>query len=224
MEQTDRNMTIRNHWLHERSMLFEKYAVNMPERADKIDLTLDYPDCGWIDMHFYVNGEEKVMIDTSYVYEPFVDIKEWLENIVSHIFDFNPTGVNIYNECYNFLLYYEPLFIQTDDQMTPNPQELYGLFYVYDGHKGKVVADALCETKEFVRCIYQKILDFALSARENEDFIDDWCWYAYNEECGTMWENNDPEIKNIFVNKVSSELIEEFLSDENSTRRFIQIK
>ena len=44
MEQTDRNLTIRNHWLHERSMLFEKYAVNMPERADKIDLTLDYPD------------------------------------------------------------------------------------------------------------------------------------------------------------------------------------
>ena len=137
MEQTDRNMTIRNHWLHERSMLFEKYAVNMPTRADRIDLQLDYPDCGWIDMHFYVNGEEKVVIDTSYVYEPFVDIKEWLENIVSHIFDFNPTGVNIYNECYNFLLYYEPLFIQTDDQMTPNPQELYGLFYVYDGTKEK---------------------------------------------------------------------------------------
>ena len=121
-------------------------------------------------------------------------------------------------------LHFEPLFIQTDDQMTPNPQELYGLFYVYDGHKGKVVADALCETKEFVRCIYQKILDFALSARENEDFIDDWCWYAYNEECGTMWDNNDPEIKNIFVNKVTSELIEKFLSDEDSTRRFIQIK
>ena len=39
-----------------------------------------------------------------------------------------------------------------------------------------------------------------------------------------MWENNDPEIKNIFVNKVSSELIEKFLSDEDSTRRFIQIK
>ena len=86
MEQTQRDITIRNHWLHERSMLFEKYAVHMPTKTDSFDLQLEYTGYGWIDMHILVNGEEKVLINTSDVYEPYVDIREWLEQIVSHIF------------------------------------------------------------------------------------------------------------------------------------------
>ena len=224
MEQAERKGSIRNLWLHERSMLFEKYAVNMPTKTDRIDLQLDYPDHGWIDMHIIVNGEEKELISTSSAYEPYEDIKEWLEHIVSHIFDFTPCGVNIYDEVDNYILYYEPIIFLTDELLTPTPPELCGLFYIYDGEERKIVADAFCETREFVRCFYQRILDFALSARKNENFVDDWCWDAYNEECAALWEKNDPEIRNIFVNKVSSVLIEKFLSDKNSTRRFIQIK
>ena len=224
MEQEERNVTIRNHWLHERSMLFEKYAFNMPTKPDRIDLQLEYTGYGWIDMHILVNGEEKVLINTSDVYESYVDTREWLEQIVSHIFDFTPNGVNIYDECYNYILYYEPILFQTDELLTPTPPELCGLFYIYDGYERKIVADAFCETKEFVRSFYQKILDFALSLRGNEEFVDDWCWDAYNAECAAMWEKNDPEIGNIFVNKVSSNLIEKFISDENSTIRFRPIK
>ena len=222
MERIDKN--IRNHWLHERSMLFEKYAANMPTKVDSIDLQLDYPDHGWINLHIVVNGEERELITASSVYEPFEDIKEWLEHIVSHIFDFTPCGVNIYDEFANYILYFEPILFQTDELMTPTPPELCGLFYIYDGERKKVVADAFCETKEFVRCFYQRILNFALSARINENFVDDWCWDAYNAECAAMSENNDPEIRNIFVNKVSSELIEKFLYDQNSTRKFRLIK
>ncbi len=224
MEQEERNVTIRNHWLHERSMLFEKYAFNMPTKPDRIDLQLEYTGYGWIDMHILVNGEEKVLINTSDVYEPYVDTREWLEQIVSHIFDFTPNGVNIYDKCYNYILYYEPILFQTDELLTPTPPELCGLFYIYDGYERKIVADAFCETKEFVRSFYQKILDFALSLRGNEEFVDDWCWDAYNAEWAAMWEKNDPEIGNIFVNKVSSNLIEKFISDENSTIRFRPIK
>ena len=223
MEQAERKVSIRSHWLHERSMLFEKYAVNMPSNADRIDLQLEYPACGWIDMHVIVNDKEKVVIDTSYVYEPFEDIKEWLENIVSHIFDFTPAGVNIYNECFNFLLYFVPIFIQTDEQMTHNSQELYGLFYIYDGDKRKIVADALCETKEFVKTVYQNILAFAQTQRGNERFFEEWIETVYGEECDRLGDD-DTQTKEIFVNKVSSELIERFLADKNSTRRFIQIK
>ena len=224
MEQSERKGSIRNLWLHERSMLFEKYSINMPTKPDRFDLQLEYTGYGWIDIHILVNGEEKVLINTSDVYEPYVDIREWLERIVSHIFDFTPNGVNIYDECYNYILYYEPILFQTDELLTPTPPELGGLFYIYDGYERKIVADAFCETKEFVRSFYQKILDFALSLRGNEEFIDDWCWNAYNKECAEMWENKDPEIKNIFVNKVSSGLIEQFISDENSTIQFRPIK
>ena len=217
-------LTVRNHWLHERSRLFEKYAAKMSLTIDNVEIKLDYPDAGWIDMHILVNGEEKELINLSDVYEPFEDIKEWLENIVSHVFDFTPFGVNIYDESYNYILYYEPILFQTDELLTPTPPELCGLFYIYDGCEGKIMADAVCETKAFVGNLYKKIIEFAQTTSMNDDFIDDWCWQAYNEECAKMWEENDPDIKNLFIRKVTSERVEKFLTDNNSTVRFIPIK
>lgn len=85
----------RNIFLHERSRIMEKYALTIPSETDKICLRLDDPEHEWINMHIQVNGEEKTLICASDIYEPFEDIKEWLESIVSHIFDFIPFAVNI---------------------------------------------------------------------------------------------------------------------------------
>ena len=90
--------------------------------------------------------------------------------------------------------------------------------------EGKIMADAVCETKAFVGNLYKKIIEFAQTASMNDDFIDDWCWQAYNEECAKMWKENDPDIKNLFIRKATSERVEKFLSDNNSTVRFIPIK
>ena len=103
MSAKDVGLVVKNHWLHERSRLFAKYAAKMSLTIDNVEIKLDYPDAGWIDMHILVNGEEKELINLSDVYEPFEDIKEWLENIVSHVFDFTPFGVNIYDESYNLI-------------------------------------------------------------------------------------------------------------------------
>ena len=224
MNDKEVELTISNHWLHERSMLFEKYASEMPLTVDNVEINLDYPDAGWIDMHILVNGEEKELINLSDVYEPFEDIKEWLENIILHVFDFTPFGVNIYDESDNYILYYEPILFQTDELLTPTPPELCGLFYIYDGYEGKIMADAVCETKAFVSNLYMKIIEFAQTASINDNFIDDWCWQAYNEECAKMWKEDNPDIKNIFIRKVTSERVEKFLSDEYSTVRFVPVK
>lgn len=84
MSAKDVGLVVKSHWLHERSRLFEKYASKMSLTIDNVEIKLDYQDAGWIDMHILVNGEEKELINLSDVYEPFEDIKEWLENIVSH--------------------------------------------------------------------------------------------------------------------------------------------
>ncbi len=223
MNNKDDGLTVRNHWLYERSKLFEKYAIYMPSTADNVEIKLDYPDAGWIDLHIIVNGEEKGVINASDVYEPFEDIKEWLENIVANVFDFTPFGVNIYDESYNYILYYEPMLFQTDELLTPTPPKLCGLFYIYDGYEEKIMADALCETKTFVRNIYQAIKAYALNAREHDGFIGNWMENAYNEEWGDLGDNNTL-INDIFINKVTSSVIENFLSDENSTERFIPVK
>ena len=213
-----------NNLLLERSKLFAKYAESMPQKADKLDLQLDYPDCGWIDMHFKVNGEEKIMITASYAYEPFEDIRDWLEQIVKHIFDFTPTGVKIYDEFDDYLLYYEPFFFHSDELLTKEPPQLDGLFYIYDSCEKKIVLDAVCETKMCVMSIYESILAFAKESSKCEDFIDDWIADAYNHELGEFDDVDDPRVKDIFVNKVTSPVVEEFINNKDSTTKYIPIK
>lgn len=213
-----------NNLLLERSKLFAKYAESIPNKADKLELQLDYPDYGWIDMHFKVNDDEKILISASDVYEPFEDIREWLEEIVKHIFDFTPTGVKIYDEVDDYLLYYEPFFFHSDELLTNNPPLLDGLFYIYDSSEKEIVANAVCETNSIVRSLYESISNFAKESSERKEFVDDWIWQAYNQDLSDYKDVDDPAIRNIFIQKVTSPVIEQFLSDEYSTIRFRPIK
>ena len=213
-----------NNLLLERSKLFAKYAESMPDKADKLELQLDYPDCGWIDMHFKVNDEEKLMISASDVYEPFEDIREWLEQIVKHIFDFTPTGIRIYDEFDDYLLYYEPFFFHSDELLTNDPPPLDGLLYIYDSCEKKIVLEAICETKELVKSFYETILSFAKKSSKHEEFVDDWIARAYNHEWGEFDDDDDPRVKDIFINKVTSPKVEAFINDKDSTTKYIPIK
>ena len=204
-----------NNLLLERSKLFAKYVENMPSKPDQLELQLDYPDNVWINMHFKVNDEEKLMITASDVYEPFEDIRDWLEQIVKHIFDFTPTGVRIYDESDDYLLYYEPFFFHSDELLTTEPPQLDGLFYIYDSCEKKIVSDAVCETKTLVRSLYESILSFAKESSKREEFVDDWIVRAYNHEYG-QFDEDDPRVKDIFINKVTSPAVEAFLNNKDS--------
>ena len=54
-----------NKWLTARANVLTKFANEPPKAVDKITLNIDYPDAGWIDMHFNVNGKEVTLLDTS---------------------------------------------------------------------------------------------------------------------------------------------------------------
>lgn len=56
MSTKNEGLTVRNHLLHERCRLFEKYATEMPLTVDNVEIKLDYLDAGWIDIHILVNG------------------------------------------------------------------------------------------------------------------------------------------------------------------------
>ena len=213
-----------NHWLLERSKLFAKYSESFPHNTDKVKLQLDYPDCGWIDMHFMVNGEEQIMIPASDVYEPFEDIRGWLENIAFNIFDKTPSGVRIYDETYNYNLYYEPIIQNSGELYDHYGTDLLGLFYIYDGSKMQIVADAFCKTEDFVKAIYQPIIAFAERTRDKEEFIEDWIERAYNHEWGIYYDDNNPRVKDIFYNKVKSEFVEVFISDLYKSRDYLTLK
>ena len=212
-----------NNWLYERSKLFAKYAENMPRKFDKVELQLDYPDCGWLDMHFKVNGEEKILITASDVYEPFEEIREWLELMAKNVFTFTPSGVRIYDEVYNYNLYYEPIISDISEFYDQFHTNLVGLFYIYDESVKQIVASAFCEIQDFVKSIYNPIITFAKETRLKDEFVEDWIEQAYNSEWGEM-EHDDPKVKDILYNKVHSEIVERFINDEYGARRFVPVK
>ena len=209
-----------NNWLYERSKLFAKYAENMPRKFDKVELQLDYPDCGWLDMHFKVNGEEKILITASDVYEPFEEIREWLELMAKNVFTFTPSGVRIYDEVYNYNLYYEPIISDISEFYDQFHTNLVGLFYIYDESVKQIVASAFCEIQDFVKSIYNPIITFAKETRLKDEFVEDWIERAYNREWGQLEEDN-PRVRDIFYNIVKSPFVETFISNIHKARDLI---
>ena len=209
-----------NNWLNERSKLFAKYAKNMPRKFDKVELQLDYPDCGWLDMHIIVNGEENILISASDVYEPFEEIREWLESMAKNVFTFTPSGVRIYDEVYNYNLYYEPIISDLGEFYDQFHTNLVGLFYIYDERVKQIVASAFCEIQDFVKSIYNPIITFAKEMRLKDEFVEDWIERAYNREWGQLNED-DPRAKDIFYNIVHSPFVETSISDIHKSRDLI---
>ena len=211
-----------NNWLIERSKLFAKYAENMPRKFDKVELQLDYPDCGWLDIHFKVNGEEMILISASDVYEPFEEIREWLEFMAKNVFTFAPSGVRIYDEVHNYNLYYEPIISDINEFYDQFHTNLVGLFYIYDESVKQIVADAFCEIQDFVKSIYRPIISFAEETKLKDEFVEDWISGAYNREWGQL-DDDDPRAKDIFYNIVKSPFVETFISDIYQSRDLLRI-
>ena len=209
-----------NNWLNERSKLFAKYAENMPRKFDKVELQLDYPDCGWLDMHFKVNGDEKILISASDVYEPFEEIREWLELMAKNVFTFTPSGIRIYDEVYNYNIYYEPIISDISEFYDQFHTNLVGLFYIYDERVKQIVASAFCEIQDLVKSIYNPIIAFAKETRQKDEFVDDWISGAYNREWGQLEEDN-PRVRDIFYNIVKSPFVETFISNIHKSRDLI---
>lgn len=205
-----------NKWLLERSKLFAKYGKCEPKAIKRVDVRFTKPNVGWIEMYFSINGEEKGYIPLSSVYEPFEDIKEWLEGIIKQEqrFAYGPSMVGIDCEGYGAALYFEPMVLIGDGWNGLDPWRCVntGLFYVYDGYDDKILADAYCERAQLVKAVYESIINYAKEMQDNPDFFDNWVWDAYNNELSS-YDDYSPELDDFFLNKVRSEFIEEYIKN-----------
>lgn len=200
-----------NHWLSERSKLFAKYAESMPRKAATFELVLDKVDLGWIDMHFKVNDVETLVINASSVCEPFEDIRDWLEQMVTHLY--TPSEVRINDETFDYYLCYEPLRFMSGESKSLHPNHShsgYGLFYVYDDSVEQIVSDALFDTRKFIRSFYTAIIEYGKQWQQDPDFIEHWVWDAYNSEMHD-YDEDSPELREFFLKKVRSEVVENYL-------------
>lgn len=205
-----------------RGKMMQEFAENIPATTDRMRFLLEGPEFGWMDMYFYINDGEEQGFNISNVYNPFQDIKEWLEQIVEHRFDFIPCAVNIDCESYNVVMYYEPLFYTSDEQLLGNPQ-MNGLFYIYDSLVREIMLSAYCNTKELVKLLYTTIRNHAKGLMEYryEDWMDDW---ILPETGDYKDEDEEKAIRETYNRLFVSETIEKYLEDEDSERKYKKVK
>ena len=192
--------------LTERSRILAKYGEKLPQLSDRVEFDFDKPNSGWIELMIQVNDEEANTLGLSSAFEPFQDMKEWLEDIVKNDkrCSKKTSVLEIDCESYEAVIYYEPVFEQKDINT--------GIFYVYDTSENIIWADAYCETSVFVKSVYKAIVDYAIEMALTPDFVEEWVWDAYNSEMGP-YDEDSPELKDFFLNKVRSGIVEEYIDN-----------
>ena len=201
---------MRKNWLKQRSEILARYAESLPSEQDRITITFDYPDYGWMPVHFYKNGQAMGSFNFSYVYDCFVPLREWLELIASIEHD-KACAVNLDCEDYHLVLYYDPIwFFDFDSYKGKIFPPHCGIFSVYDEYKDSFILDAFCYTMTFVGDIYKCIIDFAKAMKKRPEFIDDWISTSFNHEWGEI-DEEDPAMNQLFIKKVRSPKIQEYL-------------
>lgn len=200
------NEVSRSNLLIERSRIFAKYGERLPQIADRVSFEFYKPISGWIELMIQVNYEEANTLGLSSVYEPFQEMKEWLEDIVLNDKKCSKKSSVLEIDCegYEAVIYYEPVFEHRNKNT--------GIFYVYDTSDNRIWADAYCETPIFVKTIYEAIVNYAKEMALTSDFVEEWVWDAYNSEMGP-YDEDSPELKDFFLNKVRSEIVEDYINN-----------
>lgn len=141
-------------------------------------------------MYFTASGSE-YKITLSEFPEPFVGIRQWLEDIIVQIDRLDFTLDVDCDTAYNTIFHFEHL-TSYDDYV--------GLFYIYDSDEDCCLS-AYINLYEFIRLIYNRILNYALEGEKTEEFRQNWLEYISEDDYP------DGLLSSVF----RSEIIETFL-------------
>lgn len=197
-----------NTWLKQKSGILLKYASNLPTKLDRVSIKFDYPEVGWLPVHFIKNGVEMGHVEFSAVYDSFEPMMTWLESIAQIVLD-NASVVRLDLEGAYCVLSFEPLWFY--DEKTYASPKYYdcGILTIYDEANDVFILDALCQRELLVGDIYTNLKDFAKAMKGNPNFVDDWVRDSFNKECADMEEDGKDPI-NLFETKMHSEIIQDY--------------
>lgn len=186
-------------WFAERSRIYKELSEreNLFKKLDSTFFYFNSPYAGWIDLDIYINGKKQLTCDCSNAYDPFPDIKQWLEDIV--LCDNLETAIRIDNENAEKFLHYEKLSNRNNVNI--------GMFYVYDSYSNSIPFFALCDTKDFIKSVYLVLLALCGDCYNTHfsDFAKSW-YYDENFFRTSRKYNNLT-----FYNKIKSPLIEWYI-------------
>ena len=186
-------------WFTERSRIYDEFSKreNSLKKTDSPFFYFNSPDSGWIQMEIYMNGKKCFTCDCSCVYDPFQDMKRWLEDIVlGHNVE---TTMHIDCEKNEVYLHYERLYDSSD----------VGLFYVYNDNPESIPFYAVCDTNDFVKSLYLALLKVCGNCynTQHSDFAKEW-YYDENSFRSHKFDNMT------FYNNVKSPLLDLYVNSK----------
>ena len=212
-------------WFQLKSKLYAKVCKWEPREPDKIFFHFKAPDAGWMDFDVYVNGEMKHKCHFSAVFDPFRELRVWMEDIVN---DFKLcSSLPIEIEGRSLIFHYENIklcdvsvrrkFINEErekdewESTNADTHPTIGLFCLYDSACKEFPVVCLCSAKQLVFSLYSALLEYA-TGKHREKISKDWYYtehdangnYVYNKWC--------------FYNTIKSPLIEWFLYSNEGYR------
>ena len=173
-------------WHEARSNVYKIFAEQCDIKTSEVYFEFSAPDVGWADVSVYSDGNKLHTFHISAAFDPFADIKAWLEDIVN---DFKlSSDICIDAEGQTIILHYEHLrlaecgatrkFVSQDrDQDEWQSYDAMscpdlGLFYIYDSGSMKIPVVCCCETKQFLFAFYHAMLEFARNRKH--DIGNEW--------------------------------------------------
>ena len=186
-------MIDKHHWLKSRAEIYKQYQ-ELPRHCEPFGLLVGPAEHGWIDMTFSTSDKHRKITLSSYP-EPFVGIRQWLEDIIvcTDRLDFT-LDIDCDGD-WNTILHFEHLYDLDNDG---------GLFYLYESCEDGYLA-AYINFHEFIRLIYTRILNYAIDGEKTEEFKENWFEYISDDDYP------DGLLSSVF----RSEIIETYLKLDN---------
>lgn len=203
-------------WFEQRAKLYAEVAKWGYRKPDEIYFGFSDPDSGWIDITIYINGKKVHTFPISQAFDPFFQLKVWMEDIVNDTK--LSTDINIEVEGRTIIFHYEHIrhaefgsgrkFITDDYELDEwedydaNTHPDTGLFYLYDSGMYEMPVICYCNTKQLLFVLYNGLLHYSARSKAVPKFGNDWYYMDHDDEGNPEFDNWE------FYNTLKSPLIE----------------
>ena len=153
-------------WLKVKADAYNKYQ-KPPDLWEPIRMNIEPAYSGWIDIVFSVSRSEYNVYLSSFP-EPFVYIKEWLEDLVMRTDDLDSTKVVNCDYNWETVFHFEHL---------TSFEHSVGIFCIYDSDEDHCLSGYV-RLYDLVNVIYNGILNYALEGEKTEEFRENWIGYV----------------------------------------------
>lgn len=206
-------------WFELRSRLYADVSKWEPRTPDEVFFHFKAPNAGWMDIEVFINGEKKHECYFNAAFDPFYDLKVWMEDIVNDFKMCSTLPIEV--EGRTLIFHYENIklcdvsimrkFVHEDrekdewESTNANSHPTIGLFCLYDSNCDTLPVVCMCSAKQLVSCLYNSLLEYA-TGRYSNNISKEWYYNYYDYKEGKYL--ND---KWDFYNTIKSPLIEWFI-------------